>query len=220
MGSVIGEILPLAIGVAISPMPVIAVILMLLAPRAGATALGFLIGWVAGILVAAVAITLIAEATGMSGSGGGSAAAGVVKIILGVLLLGLAVKQFRARGKQAEEPKWLKAIDSVTPGKATGLGFALAAVNPKNLMMIVGAGVIIGAASLSAGQTAVVIAIFTVLAAMTVAVPVLFFLARREQATSWLTGLKTWLADNNATVMMVLFAVIGTVLIGKGIGSL
>src|SRR4029453_18692301 len=52
MGSVIGEILPLAVGIAISPIPIIAAILMLLSPKAKATSVGFLLGWLAGILPA------------------------------------------------------------------------------------------------------------------------------------------------------------------------
>ena len=47
MGTVIGDLLPLALGVAISPVPIIAVILMLLSPRAGAASLGFAVGWLA-----------------------------------------------------------------------------------------------------------------------------------------------------------------------------
>jgi hypothetical protein len=46
VGPVIGDLLPLAVGVAVSPVPIIAVILMLLAPRAGGASLGFLAGWV------------------------------------------------------------------------------------------------------------------------------------------------------------------------------
>ena len=37
MNLVIGEILPLAVGIAISPIPIIAAILMLLSPRAKGT---------------------------------------------------------------------------------------------------------------------------------------------------------------------------------------
>ena len=44
MGSVIGEILPLAVGIAISPIPIIAVILMLLSPHAKGASVGFMIG--------------------------------------------------------------------------------------------------------------------------------------------------------------------------------
>jgi hypothetical protein len=72
MNDVIGEILPLAIGVAISPVPIIAVILMLLAHRAGATAAGFLVGWVAGIVVVATVVTIVAAGSGLSEGGGGS----------------------------------------------------------------------------------------------------------------------------------------------------
>jgi hypothetical protein len=61
MGSVIGEILPLAVGIAISPIPIIAVILMLLSPRAKGTSLGFMIGWIAGIVVAIVVFTLLSS---------------------------------------------------------------------------------------------------------------------------------------------------------------
>lgn len=50
MNGVIGEILPLALGVAISPIPVIAAILMLLSPKAKGASAGLLLGWVVGIV--------------------------------------------------------------------------------------------------------------------------------------------------------------------------
>ncbi|MFF0387664.1 GAP family protein [Kitasatospora sp. NPDC004615] len=43
----IGELLPLAVGVAISPIPIIAVVLMLLSRQATRTSPGFLAGWAA-----------------------------------------------------------------------------------------------------------------------------------------------------------------------------
>jgi hypothetical protein len=52
MGTVIGDLLPLGLGVAISPVPIIAVILMLLAPRAGAASAGFGLVPVIGYAVA------------------------------------------------------------------------------------------------------------------------------------------------------------------------
>ena len=59
--SVIGDILPLALGIAISPIPIIAAILMLLSPKAKGTSVGFLLGWVLGIVVAVVLFTLLAS---------------------------------------------------------------------------------------------------------------------------------------------------------------
>ena len=96
MGSVIGCGLPLAVGVAISPMPIIAVIHMLLVPRAGAASAGFLAGRVAGIVVTATVVTIIADTAGLSTSGGGSTG-GVIKIVLGAVIVLLGVKHWRGR---------------------------------------------------------------------------------------------------------------------------
>ncbi len=223
MGAVVGDVLPFALGVAISPMPIIAVILMLLAARAGAASAGFLVGWVAGIVIAVTVITVLARTLGLSNSGGGSTAGAVIKLVLGALLLLLAVKQWRSRPVGDIEPavpKWLSALDSVTAAKAVGLGFVLAAVNPKNLLMGLAAGVLIGQSALPVGQIVIVIAIFTIVAASTVAAPVIVYRAAPAKAQVWLGSMKTWLIANNATVMMTLFAVIGVVLVGKGIGGL
>ena len=61
MGTAVGEILPLAVGIAISPIPIIAAILMLLSPQAKGTSVGFLIGWVAGVVTAVVLFTLLSS---------------------------------------------------------------------------------------------------------------------------------------------------------------
>ena len=78
----------------------------------------------------------------------------------------------------------------------------------------------IGSAGLSVGGEAAAIAVFTVIAASTVAVPVIGYLVAAERMRGPLDSLKKWLQDNNATVMAVLILVIGAVLIGKGIGGL
>jgi threonine/homoserine/homoserine lactone efflux protein len=116
-------------------------------------------------------------------------------------------------------PKWMGAIESFTFGKALGLGFLLSGVNPKNLLLCLGAGTTIGAAHLPAGQVVVVMVIFTVLASSTVAIPVVGFLAARERMTRPLDELRGWLTQNNAAVMAVLLVVLGTALIGKGIAG-
>ena len=218
MGAVIGEILPLAVGIAISPISIIAVILMLLSPRAKGASVGFMIGCVAGIIVAVVVFTLLASV--IPQRGGASTTSGVIKIIFGVLLLFLALRQWRgrpAKGEQAVMPKWMSAIDSMTIGKAMGLGFLLSTVNPKNLIMAVSAGVIIGGAGLALGQAAVVIVIFVVLAACTVIIPVIGYLIAAARLVDPLDRLRGWLVENNATIMAVLLLVIGVALIGKGI---
>jgi threonine/homoserine/homoserine lactone efflux protein len=222
MGTAIGEVLPLAIGIAISPIPIIAAILMLLSPRAKGTSVGFLIGWVAGVVVAVVVFTLLSSVLPAQSEGGSSPVAGVIKIVLGALLLLLAIRQWRSRpkaGETAELPKWMSAIDSMTPGKALGLGFLLAAVNPKNLLMAASAGVAIGGAGLTIGQIVPVVIIFTVIACCTVLVPVVGYLVASDRMAAPLRSLREWLGAHNAAIMAVLLLVIGVSVIGKGLAS-
>jgi threonine/homoserine/homoserine lactone efflux protein len=224
MNAVIGDLLPLAVGVAVSPVPIIATILMLLAPKASGTSIGFLLGWVVGIVGATTLFTAIASTAGLDdGSSDSSSASAWIKIGLGVLLLVFAVRQWRHRPKPGEDaplPKWMAAIDSFTLPKALGLGFLLSAINPKNLLMCVAAGTAVGGAGLDTGEVVVAIVVFTVIAASTVALPVIGFLVARERLRHPLDELRTWLQANNVAVMSVLLLVIGVVLLGKGIGAL
>lgn len=222
MGTVIGDLLPLAIGVAISPVPIIAVILMLLSQRPGPTSVGFLLGWITGIVVVTTVVLLLVGHASNTDSGP-STVSSVIKLVLGALLVLIAVRQWRHRpreGDSATMPKWMSAIDSFSSVKAAGLGALLSGINPKNLIMCLGAGTTIGAGHLSAGGNVVAVAIFTVLASCTIAVPVIVYLSARERMAAPLTSLRTWLTANNAAVMAVLVLVIGVALIGKGIGGL
>ncbi|MET0296851.1 MAG: GAP family protein [Microbacterium sp.] len=222
MGSVIGDILPLALGVAISPIPIIAAILMLLSPKARVTSVGFLIGWVLGIIVAATVFTLLSAILPESDPDAASPVKGVIRLVLGLGLVVLAFGQWRKRPRPGVEPalpKWMQAIDKVTFPLAFGLGFLLSAVNPKNLLMAAGAGVDIGSADLDVASIIVVIAVFTLIAASTVLVPVVAYLVASARLRGPLDALRVWLARENAVIMAVLLLVIGVSMIGKGIGS-
>ena len=221
MNGVVGDILPLALGVAVSPIPIIAAILMLLSPRARSPGLGFLAGWVLGIVVAVVVFTLLAALIPPA-SDASKPVAGVIKIVLGLMLLALAARQWRGRpraGQTPALPKWMAAIDSMTAARALAIGFLLSAVNPKNLLMAAGAGIEIGSAGLAAGEVTVAVVVFVLLAASTVAVPVIGYLAASARMKAPLESMREWLVHNNATVMAVLLLVIGVVMVGKGIGS-
>jgi threonine/homoserine/homoserine lactone efflux protein len=222
MNEAIGDTLPLALGVAISPIPVIAAILMLLSPKARGTSLGFLLGWILGILVAVVAFTVLASALPEADDTSSKPVAGTIKIVLGALLLVLAAKQWRSRPAGDTEPalpKWMQAIDTMTAGRALVLGFLLSGLNPKNLLMGAAAGITIGSADLTSTDHVITIAVYTVIAASTVAVPVIAYLLAEARMAAPLGRLRTWLVHNNRTVMAVLLLVIGVVVIGKGISS-
>ena len=222
MGSVIGAILPLALGIAISPIPIIAAILMLLSPKARVTSVGFMLGWVIGIVVGATAFTVLSSVLPEPDATTSQPVKGVIQLILGALLLWLALSQWRKRPRPGEEPvmpKWMQAIDTISFPMAFGLGFLLAAVNPKNLLMAASAGTEIGGAGLSGGNIAVVIVVFTLIAGSTVLIPVIGFLVAADRVREPLDALRGFLSKENAVIMAVLLLVIGTSVIGKGIVS-
>ncbi|MFV2039257.1 MAG: GAP family protein [Acidimicrobiales bacterium] len=217
MGAAIGDILGNAVGVAISPVPIIAVILMLFSAKAVANSLGFLAGWVLGLSVAG----LIVLALDLSASGGGeSDSGGWIKIAIGALFVFLGWKQWSSRPQGDDEPKmpgWMASIDEFNPVKSFGLGFVLSAVNPKNLGLTIAAVVSISGSGLSTGDEVITLAVFILIASLTVAVPVLLNLALGSKAEATLTTMKEWLVANNNTVMAVLLVVIGAKVLGAGI---
>jgi Na+/melibiose symporter-like transporter len=223
MSGLIGDLLPLAVGVAISPVPIIAAILMLLSERARVTSWGFLLGWVLGIVTATTIFTILAAGADTGGDDGSSSAAAWVKVVLGALLLLMALKQWRDRptpGEVAAMPTWMSAFDSFGFGKSAGLGVLLSAVNPKNLILCAAAGTAIGSAVVGGADRFVTVMVFTVLAASTVGVPVIGYAVSRQRLVDPLSTLKAWLEAHNAAVMSTLLLVIGVTLLGKGVGGL
>jgi len=223
IGEAIGGILPLAIAVDISVLPIIAIILMLITPKARSNGPAFVAGWILGLVVVGGLVLIIANTANVASSSGPSTAAYAIKLTLGVLLLLLAARQWRSRprsGEQAPAPKWMTALDTFTPVKSAGLGAAMSGVNPKNLLLSAAAAMSIAQTGLAGGQQAVVLAVFVVLGTVTVAAPLVVYLALGGKADSMLNGWRKWLAANNAAIMLVVFIVFGFVLIGQGIAGL
>jgi threonine/homoserine/homoserine lactone efflux protein len=223
VGKAIGEILPYALGAAISVVPIIAIILMLVTPKAKTNGTGFAAGFVLGLAVICTIAVALAGGSNFSSGTGPTKTVSIIKLLLGLVLLFGAFRQWRARPKPGEEPKmpkWLESIDRFTPVRSFGIGAALSAVNPKNLAMSLAAGLTIAQAELSTGQEAATILIYVLLAGATILGPLVVYLAMGQRATEILGGWRTWLADNNATVMSVLLLVFAVVLIGQGISGL
>jgi hypothetical protein len=223
MGQTIGEILPLAIGIAISPIPIIAIILMLITPNARRNGLAFLGGWAGALFAVGAVVLIVASTADVSTSSGSSDAASALRLLLGIVLLVAAVRQWRGRpepGEEAKMPKWMNALDTFTPGRSLAIAALLSGVNPKNLILNVGACVDIAQSGLSWIEQGVVLLVFVLIASATIIAPVVVYFAMADKSERVLGEWKTWLAENNATVMAVLLVVFGFMLIGKGVTGL
>lgn len=222
MNGAIGAILPLAIAVTISPLPIIAEVLLLFTRQhvrnAGAYLAGFLVGVAAVLSVLVLAVSTLDPSASEQSSG-----AAVVQLVLGILLLIAARRQFRSRprdGEVAPQPKWMQGIETFTPRRSLAVGAAIGAANPKNLAVGVAAAATITSAGLTTGATLITIAIYVIIAGSGVAAPFVVTVIYREKSHDILDGWKTWLSQNNAAVMTVLFLVFSVVLIGRGVAGI
>jgi hypothetical protein len=223
MGQGISAVLTFAVGVAISPLPIIAVILMLFSERARVTGPVFLAGWVLTLALVAGVVYAAADGSSVSTSSSASDTISWGKIVFGVVFLLLAAKQWLGRpapGEEPQMPKWMATVDTLSPVKAFGLAVLLAGVNPKNLLLAAGAATGVAQLGISNTDAFVALAVFVILASLTIAGPVVCYLVGGEKAKDDLDELKGWLGAHNAAVMTVLFLVFGVDLVAKGIGLL
>src|SRR5215218_9610900 len=180
MKEAIGAVLPLALGVSLSPVPIMAVILMLVSRRARTNGPAFIVGWLVGLAIIGVIVLAVAGPGDASDDGDPATWVGVLKLVLGALLVLVAVKQWRGRpaeGEQPTMPKWMGAIDAFTPVKALGAGVLLSGLNPKNLLLAVAAGAAVAQTGIPGGQQAIAYGVFAVLGTVGVAIPVGIYFA-------------------------------------------
>lgn len=223
MGQAIGEILPLAIGVAISPVPIIAIVLMLGTPRARSNGPAFAIGWVAGLTIVGGALLALASGNSQDDAGGPETWVSIVKLVLGVLFILLAARTWRGRpraGQEAALPKWMQAIDTFTAGKSLGFGMLLSGVNPKNLALTIAAATTIAQTGISGGEEVGALVVYILVGSLTILAPVIIYFVMGVKAADILGEFKSWMAAHNAAIMTVLLIVLGAKLIGDAIGGL
>jgi hypothetical protein len=223
MGQAIGQLLPFAVGVAVSPMPIVAVVLMLVTPQARSNGPAFLLGWLAGVGIGGAVLLAIAGPANANDNGAPADWTYWLKLVLGLALLLIAARQWRSRPHEGDEvttPKWMGALDDFTPAKAAIAGVALSIVNPKNLLLIVGGAAALAQFGLSGGDETVCWIVFTLIASIGVGAPVVIYFAMGKRAATILDELKTWMAQNNAAIMAVLCLIIGVKLIGDAITGL
>jgi threonine/homoserine/homoserine lactone efflux protein len=223
MGQAIGQVLSFGVGVALSPIPIIAVVLTLATPNGRRNGPAFLAGWLIGLGVVGTVMLLAASGGDASEAGAPADWVSVVKLALGLLLLAIAVKQWRGRpgeDQQAHLPAWMKTVDRFTAGRCLAMGVALSAINPKNLILTIGAATAIAQTGVSTGAQAVALVIFVVIGTLGVGAPIGIYFFMGARSEHLLAQLRDWMARENATIMAVLCLVIGAKLIGDGISAL
>lgn len=223
MEGVIVELVLLALGVMASPIAVMVVIVLLAGPGGLARAAAYVGGWVGGLLVIGGLVLALVDAATDAETGNPGVLAGVIKLALGIVLLVLAVRKWQGRprdGETASLPGWMSTLETAAPGRAFLLGATLAAVKPKNVALTAAAATSIAGAALGAGASAALLALYALIASLSVAAPLVVALAMGPRAAGMLDCWKTWLEANNSVLVGLVLLVFGSVLVAQGIATL
>jgi threonine/homoserine/homoserine lactone efflux protein len=222
MGEAVGSVLPLAVAVAVFPIPLIAMVIVVGSERGRTKGAAFALAWLGGLAAVGAIVLVLAGALDASDDGGPATWVSTVLLLVGLLLVGLAVEQWLGRpriGEEAQMPGWMRRIDGFGAGKAAITGFTLSALNPKNVLLVGAAALEIAELGLPKGRQVVVLLVFVALASAGVLTPLVLSVALGERSGALLERIRGWMAQNNAVIMAVLLLLIGAKLIGDAISG-
>lgn len=217
-GTVLTELVPLALVITLSPLSIIPAILVLHSPRPREAALLYLVGW----LVALFALTAVF--VGISGLIGTlehpPTWASWLRVVIGATLILFGIFRWLTRNRSAHMPAWMRQLSTLTPTRAGIYGAALAVVNPKVLFICVAAGLAIGSEGIGNPEAWLAVAYFVAIAASSVALPILAYAVSGERLDPALSKLKDWMERHNAALVAVILIVIGLLVLYKGVHGL
>ncbi|MDF2585167.1 MAG: rane protein [Mycobacterium sp.] len=217
-GSVLTELIPLALVIALSPLSIIPAVLALHTDRPRPTGLAFLAGWLLGL---ATLVSLFVVASDLVGSLDKPPGwASWLRIVVGAALIVFGGYKWATRAKSEHSPAWMRKLSGLTPGRAVVTAAVLAVVNPKVLFICIAAGLAIGTAGIGVTHAWLAMIYFVLIAGSTVILPVLAYTVSGERLADPLTRLKEWMERQHATLVAAILLVIGVMVLYKGIHGL
>ena len=218
----IGDMLPAAAAVALSPIPIAAVVLVLGTARALASGSAFAAGWVLGLAAIMTLALALTEGCDDQGSARGLAV-DVAQILVGSAFLLLAARKWRTRprdGATPPTPRWMETLAGATPPRALLLGAATSGANPKNMALTAAGAASISQAGVAGGQAALAGLAFVVIGSATVVGLVLAHAIAPERSAAPLARIQRFMIANSAVIMMVVLLLLGAKILGDGLSGL
>jgi hypothetical protein len=219
MGKVLAQLIPVALAAALSTVPIMATLFILLSDRRRATALPFLSGWVIGTAAGLTLATLAAQAL----PGRPRQLASLIdnlEVLVGsaLVVFGLFNLFRHTRASIERRPSWIEGIGSLGALSTFGIGLALN-LRPKALLLVSAAGLAISGARPTFEDTLLLIVVYTAIATSTVVAPTLATIFFPDRMEPRLIGTRNWVGVHGAAVTGVVMVVVGAVVLAAGIGG-
>ncbi|QIK62050.1 hypothetical protein G7068_01635 [Leucobacter viscericola] len=237
MGELLITLLPLGLGIIMSPLAIMALVAVLVSQNARRNGIAFLLGWITAIVLIMLLCFWIFSSLTPGDRGPAATWVSVLRLIVGVFLVLSAVYMWLRGRHQIREmaaavsptdvveaapqlPGWLRAVDKFNPGRSYLLGIGIFVLNPVDLSCAVIATLDIHLAQLDFGPTLVTSLIFGLVAASPILIPVIIVLVKGKGADGFLQGARTWIAGNTNILNGILLAIIGFMQLSKAIQDL
>jgi threonine/homoserine/homoserine lactone efflux protein len=209
------NLLVIGLAVALDPLPLTAFLVVLPSRRGVRKGAAYVFGWLVS-LAAVVTITVLATGNNPpKPSTAPSLAALAVKIVLGAVLVWIAVRHIRARGRPKppkKPPKWQEHVDSMSPWFALGLAPAL------QPWVLIGAGAAtVVEAKLSSWESFLALFLYCVLASSSYLAMEIYAIVRPAQSQALLCRARTWIDSHTDQVIIAGSLIIGFWLIADSL---
>jgi threonine/homoserine/homoserine lactone efflux protein len=217
-GSVLTELIPLALVVALSPLSIIPAVLVLHTPRPRPTGLAFLVGWLVGLT--GLTLIFLQLANLVVDLNQPPRWASWVRIVVGAALIVFGLYRWLMRKRSTHTPGWMQSLGKLTPARAGAASVALTVVNPKVLFMCAAAGLAIGTAGLGNNNVWLPVVWYVAAAGSTVAIPILAYAVSGDRLDEPLKRLKDWMERQHSVLVAAILVVVGLLVLYKGIHGL
>ena len=207
----------LAIGGALSVVPILIVILLLGTKDGFHKALNYVLGYTGVFLVIGLVVLSLSQGIDPE-SGEASAVVSTIYLVLGVLFLIMAAKNiFKHPDPDAPPPKWITGLSKISPAKSFGIGAALAGLNIKNVAIYISALSIIILADQDQLTSFILFLLLVLVFCSTVIIPVVIYKTMPEKSRGMLFSMQKWLEKNNRTISIALLLIFGLIFLKKGL---
>lgn len=222
MWSAIGDTLPLAVGLALSPVALATAVMLLLGSRGRVKTALFGVGWFVVLLVITAIAAAIVDVADDDAPEATKDGVDIVLLVIAVLFAVLALVAWKKRPKEGDEekPSILDRLDGLSVWGALAMGFAQGVIVIKNIPLAAAAGARLGEADLDTAALIVGLVVFALVAASGVIIPLVLAVLGGERAAPILARFRDWLSYNMTTISIVVLFVLSAYFFGQGIGIL
>ena len=192
------DLVILGLVITLSPLTLVAFILLLAAKGGIWKGLAFILGWMACLVAVIAAVILATGGDPPRQHTAPSTAVLVVKALLGLLLIWIGIRRRRRRGRPRKPPTWMGWLDRMSPWAAVGFG---AFMQPWSLVAI-GAATVVQAKLSTAGDWLALV-VFCLLATSSFLVMELYAALSPEAAQARLGRIRTWIDTHTDQAIII-----------------